>query len=56
MCVNQHDPEAVEVRPDGRRVCTKCVSKYTRRRRVHGAESTSPIHREVPPNHDQRSN
>lgn len=38
MCVNAHDPERIEVRPDGRRVCSACVALYARRSRHHGED------------------
>ncbi|GAA5157000.1 hypothetical protein GCM10023214_15840 [Amycolatopsis dongchuanensis] len=28
VCVNNHDPDRTEVRPDGRRVCLDCQAKY----------------------------
>lgn len=45
MCVNDHDPARVEVRPDGRRVCTACRDLYAARQRRHGNKLKMSNHR-----------
>lgn len=41
MCVNNHDPNLMETRPSGARVCTACREMYSVQRRIRGAQIKS---------------
>lgn len=35
-CMNGHEPEYIETRPSGARVCKKCTTLYNSRNRIQG--------------------
>lgn len=50
MCINGHDPDRMEVRPDGSRICGACRAMYMGRKNAARRVNQSKRARRATPN------
>lgn len=50
MCINNHDPDRMEVRPDGSRICAACRAMYMGRKNAARRVNQSKRARRATPN------